>query len=94
MKQPGETLVIYTDRVTEAGNPEKAMFGDDIFRDLLGTLPSEHPEELVNGVQEMIARHAGEAPNQAISASFPCISRTIEIPHQPETTKIIYFRLS
>ena len=59
---PGETLVLYTDGVTEAENINKELFGDEPFQKLLGTLPDQHPETLVSVVREILADHAGEAP--------------------------------
>ena len=60
--RPGQTLVLYTDGVTEAENMNKEFFGDDNFRNLLGTLPSEEPEQLIDGIRRSVADHAGEAP--------------------------------
>jgi sigma-B regulation protein RsbU (phosphoserine phosphatase) len=60
--QPGETLVLYTDGVTEAEDINKDFFGDENFRRLLDSLPSHDPEHLIHGVRATITEHAGGAP--------------------------------
>jgi sigma-B regulation protein RsbU (phosphoserine phosphatase) len=60
--KPGETLVLYTDGVTEAEDINKNFFGDNRLRDLVMTLPIEEPEHLIHGVRNTVAYHAGEAP--------------------------------
>ena len=62
MMKPGETLVLYTDGVTEAENTAQELFGDEPFQKLLGTLPAEEPEKLIASVRQILAEHAGKAP--------------------------------
>lgn len=59
---PGDTLVLYTDGVTEAENIDQDFFGDETFRELLGSLPDDQPEQLVTELHEAIKSHAGTAP--------------------------------
>jgi phosphoserine phosphatase RsbU/P len=58
---PGETLVAYTDGVTEAMDPELRLFGSERFRDLLTTLAGTVPEALDAAVMEAVRTYAGEA---------------------------------
>lgn len=62
LMQPGETLVLYTDGVTEAENVNQELFGDEPFQQLLGTLPEKNPETLITVVRQKLADHAGDAP--------------------------------
>jgi sigma-B regulation protein RsbU (phosphoserine phosphatase) len=48
--EPGEVVVLYTDGVTEARNPEGAFYGEPRLRGLLGTLAGATAEDLRRAV--------------------------------------------
>ena len=49
--EPGDTLFMYTDGVTEAMNAANEEFGDQRLNDLLGTLAGESCQQMVEGVK-------------------------------------------
>ncbi len=60
----GDVLVLYTDGVTEAFNPQKEQFSNSGLIRVLKTLPSTTSEAkgLVEGIVESVYAHAGEQP--------------------------------
>lgn len=58
--QPGDTLYLYTDGVTEAINSETEMFGRDRMLDALNEDPGRDPKELDDAVRNSIARFVGD----------------------------------
>ena len=59
---PGDTVVFYTDGVTEAMNGEEEQFGLDPLSELLRTNPSRDPEETAAAIFEAVNAFAGETP--------------------------------
>ena len=59
---PGETIILYTDGVTEAMNGDGEEFGVDRLRDLFVEEPPEHPREAVNAIIEAVHAFAGDTP--------------------------------
>ncbi|MDO5566930.1 MAG: SpoIIE family protein phosphatase, partial [Planctomycetia bacterium] len=59
---PRDTLILYTDGVTEAFNTENEMFGDERLRRLLEQTTSETPQQLRDEVANSVKDFAGEAP--------------------------------
>jgi len=59
---PGETLVAYTDGVTEAMNPAQQLFGSTRLLALLAAQAGRNPEALDEAVMQAVRDFAGEAP--------------------------------
>jgi sigma-B regulation protein RsbU (phosphoserine phosphatase) len=55
----GDTLLLYTDGITEAEDEARRLFGNEAFRELVDGLPDEDPRELVHQVLKAISDHAG-----------------------------------
>ncbi|MEZ5942357.1 MAG: SpoIIE family protein phosphatase [Planctomycetaceae bacterium] len=58
---PGETIVIYTDGVSEAMNPQSDLYGMDRLREIVSN-GSPNPEELGVAIREDVRRHASGRP--------------------------------
>ncbi len=58
---PGDTLLLYTDGVTEAVSEQETYYGDDRLFGLLGGLGDEAPEDFVRTVRSDVADFAGNA---------------------------------
>ncbi len=54
---PGESLVIYTDGLTDAMDPADALFGEDRLRTLLQTHHGSDPASLLNQVDDALNKH-------------------------------------
>lgn len=64
---PGETVVIFTDGVSEAMNPESELYGLERLREFIGK-GSSRPLELGPAIREDVARHAaGREQNDDIT---------------------------
>ena len=59
---PGDLLLLYTDGVTEAMNPQYQVFSESGLKSCLGSLRSKGVAELVGGVRREIAAHARGHP--------------------------------
>ena len=59
---PGETIVLYTDGVTEAMNGDGEEFGIDRLRDLFVGVPPRHPKEANKAIFEAVSTFAGDTP--------------------------------
>ena len=59
---PGDMLVLYTDGVTEAFNPEHEMFGEERLVDIVRTHAGASAQEVVEAVESAVTAFAGEAP--------------------------------
>jgi sigma-B regulation protein RsbU (phosphoserine phosphatase) len=55
--QPGESLVIYTDGLTDAMDPSDALFGEDRLKTVLQSHYGADPNEILNQVDEALTRH-------------------------------------
>jgi sigma-B regulation protein RsbU (phosphoserine phosphatase) len=55
---PGDTLVLFTDGVTEAEAPDGSLFGLERLSELLREAPGGHPAALVKRVVDTIGTHA------------------------------------
>ncbi|MFM1770408.1 MAG: hypothetical protein RJA22_2937 [Verrucomicrobiota bacterium] len=60
--QPGDTLFLYTDGVTEAKNRADQLFGEDRLRETLGRAPRGDLRSLIVHLGSEITRHADGAP--------------------------------
>ena len=58
----GETLILYTDGVTEAMNEAEEEFGLDRLAAVLTSHPSNDPEEVNGAIFEAVRAFAGDAP--------------------------------
>ncbi len=58
---PGDTLVLYTDGVTEARNPEGGFFGEEKLMDVCRQMPDLSPEEGVQAIVKALQDFQGEA---------------------------------
>jgi sigma-B regulation protein RsbU (phosphoserine phosphatase) len=61
--KPGDSLLLYTDGVTEAMNSSEEMFGDDRLKSLFQTLAQKYTRsvDMVNALKEEIIKFAGTA---------------------------------
>ena len=59
---PGDTLVLYTDGVTEAMNEEGEEYGMDRLCDILVAASSIHAQDISDTIFDSIREFAGEAP--------------------------------
>lgn len=65
---PMETLLLYTDGVTEAMNARRDLFGDDRLQTLVGERLTASPKDLVEAVIDAVHRFAdGEEPSDDIT---------------------------
>jgi serine phosphatase RsbU (regulator of sigma subunit) len=60
---PGDSLLLFTDGVTEAMNNSEEMFGDERLKSLFQSLALKHPRsvDMVNALKEEIVNFAGTA---------------------------------
>ena len=54
---PGESLVIYTDGLTDAMDPSDALFGEERLRTVLQSHYGADPTEILNQVDSALYRH-------------------------------------
>ena len=59
--EPGDTIFVYTDGVTEAMNGQKDMFGNDRLLEALNKDPSADPQTLLSNVRSEIDAFVGDA---------------------------------
>jgi phosphoserine phosphatase RsbU/P len=55
--QPGESLVIYTDGLTDAMDPSDALFGEERLKTVLQSHYGSDPTEILNQVDDALNRH-------------------------------------
>jgi sigma-B regulation protein RsbU (phosphoserine phosphatase) len=60
--QPGDTLFLYTDGVTEAQNREEELYGEPRLRDALQRAPKDDVAEMIHCIRAEVTRHANGAP--------------------------------
>ena len=66
--EPGDALILHTDGLTEASDPEGRMLGGDEVRSALGALTARRPEAIRDGVLERVERHrAGAAASDDLT---------------------------
>jgi sigma-B regulation protein RsbU (phosphoserine phosphatase) len=59
--QPGETLVLFTDGVSEAFSPTQELFGEERLLAHLAKEPGRNAEETTRGLVDAVRRHAAGA---------------------------------
>jgi len=72
---PGDVLLLYTDGVTEAMNPQRELFGDDRLAAVLRANHSRGPQEIINAVLAAISEFAA-GQSQADDITMVVIKRT------------------
>jgi len=60
--QPGESIFLYTDGVTEAVNEKEELFSDQRLRTKITFLQGNPPKEVISEVAEEIARFSNNMP--------------------------------
>ncbi len=60
--EPGDTLVLYSDGVTEAANPADVDFGEDRLGELVASMRGRPASEVVAAVQAAVANFSEGAP--------------------------------
>jgi sigma-B regulation protein RsbU (phosphoserine phosphatase) len=60
--EPGDTLVLYSDGVTEAVDPSDVDFGEDRLSDLVTSMRGRPASEVVAAVQTAVANFSSGAP--------------------------------
>ena len=60
--EPGDSLFIYTDGVTEAMNERKELFSKERLKDEIIALGGKSGQELIAGVMQSIKRFSQGAP--------------------------------
>ena len=59
---PGDTLVLFSDGVTEAFSKEEELFGEERLLAQLGREPGQNAAGTVSSILEAVSRHAAGAP--------------------------------
>ncbi len=59
---PGDTIILYTDGVTEAMNAEEEEFGLDRLRNLFTNSPPKSPKETNAAIFDAVSAFAGDTP--------------------------------
>jgi len=60
--QPGDTLFLYTDGVTEAKDPRERLYGEQALREALGKVAGQDPATIIHSIRDDLRRHAAGAP--------------------------------
>lgn len=60
--EPGDTLILYTDGVTEAFNEEKKMFGESGLENTLRSVPGADGKEIIESIIEDVKDFSGNEP--------------------------------
>ncbi|MCF8242016.1 MAG: SpoIIE family protein phosphatase [Melioribacteraceae bacterium] len=59
--EKGDTIIFYTDGVTEAMNDDEEEFGDDRFLEMIKNFPNENSASLVSGIVSEVIKYRGYA---------------------------------
>ncbi len=60
--EPGSSLFLYTDGVTESTNTQQQLYGEERLRDFLNAHASDETKKTLVGLQEDLQKFAGDAP--------------------------------
>ena len=64
----GRQMLIYTDGLNEAENPQKQLFGEHRLQELMAGALSLNSEQVIEMLQEAVERHRdGAAPNDDLT---------------------------
>lgn len=55
--EPGDTLILYTDGIIEAQDPEGEMFGEEKLADVAATLIGQPADEVLQGIRASVISH-------------------------------------
>ncbi len=72
---PGDTMILYTDGVTEAINADKQPFGEDRLKEILASNPGARAEDIVTAIADAVHNFAGSEP-QADDFTILAVART------------------
>jgi len=73
---PGDSLILFTDGVTEARNDHDVDLGADIIGDALVKLHGADADAIASSVNDTIFRHVGDAENLDDDVTLLVVSRT------------------
>ncbi len=59
---PGDKIILETDGVTEAMNPEEILYSNERFIETVGRQKGRNPEEITNAIMNSVTEHANGAP--------------------------------
>ena len=65
--EPGDTLVLYTDGVTEARSPDGAFFGEGRLRDLVRGCAGVEATTVAGGIRDAVLQHRGGSPGDDVA---------------------------
>ena len=92
MLQPGDTLYLYTDGVTEATNENEELFGEQRLETLLGKAAGESPEDICRMVKDAAFEFTGSAPQAdditMLSVKFNAFTDKDRITTKPDKGSI------
>jgi sigma-B regulation protein RsbU (phosphoserine phosphatase) len=74
---PGDSLVIFTDGVSEARNAADADLGADILGSALGPLHGAAADVIANAVNATVLKHVGEVENLDDDVTLVVVSRAM-----------------
>ncbi len=95
---PGDTLYLYTDGVTEAMNKNESLYSEARLLDTLNSIKNESPTQICNDVLEDVRDFANGAP-QADDITMLCVqlyalqgmNEIVTIPNMESTTLVNEF---
>jgi serine phosphatase RsbU (regulator of sigma subunit) len=77
MLRPGDVLLLYTDGVTEAMNPQRELFGDDRLAEVLRANHHRGPQEVINAVLASVSEFAAGQP-QSDDITMVVVKRSMQ----------------
>ncbi len=60
--EPGEAILLYTDGVTEAMNPQKSFYTEERLLEAVDAIAGRDPSDLVGGIADSVRNFAGTEP--------------------------------
>lgn len=78
--EPGDSLILFTDGVTEARNEEDVDLGSNLIGDALAKLHGAEAEAIAWSVNDTIFRHVGDAENLDDDVTLLVVSRAAAAP--------------
>ena len=91
--QPGDTLFLYTDGVTEAQNREEELYGELRLRDALQRAPKDDIAEMIHCIRAEVTRHANGAPQSddvtMVVIKYRGVDAQYRIPTRRHMNKVV-----